>query len=91
MRFANNPEPKKYKGVAFIICQHFFLKKSGVFEHAKTPSPGRFPEGKAGFPGRHPGSLFLGFSVSSIKWDLSQDISQSDPEKPKSWSQKAPK
>ena len=59
MRFANNPEPKKYKGVAFIICQHFFLKKSGVFEHAKTPSPGRFPEGKVGFPGRHPGSIFF--------------------------------
>ena len=58
MRSANNPDPKKYKDVHFMICHHMFLKNWCVFEHAKTPSPGRFPEGNGGFPGWHPGSIF---------------------------------
>ena len=59
MRFANNPEPKKYKGVAFIICQHFFLKTSQVCLNMQTH---RVPEGsrkeKLGFPEGIPEAFF---------------------------------
>ena len=60
MRIFKNPEPQSFKGVAFIICLGVSLQFSDI---AKSRSPGSFPEGEVGFPGRGPGSVFSIYRV----------------------------
>ena len=61
MRFAKNVEPQSLKRVHFIICLGVSPQLSDI---AKSCSPGSFPEGEVGFPGRVPGRVFFICRVS---------------------------
>ena len=66
MRIFKKPEPRFLTGVAFIICLGVSPQFSDI---AKSRSPGSFPEGEVGFPGRVPGrcfSLVVGSSPEKV-------------------------
>ena len=72
MKFVFYPVPSKSDRVVLIISQRFFVRKSGVFEHTKTPQSRKVPGRKSRVSGRPTGSFLLGFSVSFVKLDLTR-------------------
>ena len=75
MRIFKKPEPQSLKGLAFIICLGVSSQFSDI---AKSRSPGSFPEGEVGFPGRGPGRCFPFIEFSSrfpsLSWSFSSSI-----------------
>ena len=66
MRYEINPGCNFYKDLMEISWDSFFIQKALVFVCAKTPSPGRVPEGKRVFPGSQPGMVFFIFGLGCI-------------------------
>ena len=55
VRIFKNLEQQVFKRTCFYYCLGVFPEFSDI---AKTRSPGSFPEGEVGFPGRGPGRFF---------------------------------
>ena len=62
MTFVINPEPQSLKEAHFIIRDAFSPQ---FLDSSKTRSPGSFPEGEVGFPGRITGRFFALVTLSS--------------------------
>ena len=91
MQFVFYPGPWKSNRVLLIMWRCFCLRKSGVFEHIKTPQSRKVPGRKSRVSRKANRKPFLGFSVSFVELDLTRDSSQSKPERPQSWYQRMTK